>query len=245
MNERIQKFLARKGYGSRREIERWIIEGKIRSPLGISKLGDRVSLGDTLILKNKVIEVDESKSATRVLVYHKQSGEICTHNDPQDRPTVIQSLPKIQNGRWLSVGRLDINTTGLLLFSNDGELVHKLMHPASGLERVYLCRVWGKVDERILEQLHKGVSSKNEILKFDDIERLHKKGANSWFRIVLSRGKNREIHRAWKSVGYRVSRLKRVQYGMITLPKDLKPGSCFELKPDAIKELQRIVNRRA
>ena len=242
MSERIQKYLASKGFGSRRQIERWLIDGKIRTIHGICQLGDRVSPKDILFVHGKKIEVDERKSPTRVLLYHKKSGEISTHRDPQNRPTLIQALPEIKDGRWIAVGRLDINTTGLILFSNDGELVHRLMHPSSSIRRVYLCRVWGDVNQHVLERLRKGVISKNEILKFDEIECRRKKGANRWFRIVLSRGRNREIHRAWKAVGYRVSRLKRIQYGTVSLPSDLKPGAWLELASYDVGQLRQLVN---
>ena len=242
MSERIQKYLARKGFGSRRQIERWLIDGKIRTNHGICQLGDRVSPNNILFIHGMKIEVDELKPPTRVLLYHKRSGEISTHKDPQNRPTMIQALPEIKDSRWIAVGRLDINTTGLILFSNDGELVHRLMHPSSSIERVYLCRVWGEVNQRGLERLRKGVRSKNEILKFDEIEFMQKKGANSWFRIVLSRGKNREIHRAWKVLGNRVSRLKRIQYATITLPPGLKPGAWQELAPKDVEQIKHLVD---
>lgn len=237
MNERIQKYLARKGFGSRRKIERWLVDGKIRTKRAICQLGDRVSPGDILLIDGRTVEVNDHTPPARVLLYHKKSGEISTHRDPQNRPTMIQALPRIKDGRWIAVGRLDINTTGLILFSNDGELVHRLMHPSGSIKRVYLCRVWGDVNQRVLEKLRKGVISKNEILKFDEIECRRKTGANRWFRIVLFRGRNREIHRAWKAVGYRVSRLKRIQYATVSLPSNLKPGTWQELARDDVRQL--------
>lgn len=245
MSERIQKYLARKGFGSRRQIERWLVDGRIRTKQGICQLGDRVSPGDILFVDGKKIEVDKRKAPTRVLLYHKRSGEISTHKDPQNRPTMIRALPEINDSRWVAVGRLDISTTGLILFSNDGELVHRLMHPSSSIKRVYLCRVWGDVTQHDLERLRKGVRSKNEILKFEEIDFMQKKGANSWFRIVLSQGRNREIHRAWKVVGNRVSRLKRIQYATISLPTGLKPGAWRELTKNDVEQLKRLVDHSA
>jgi len=187
------------------------------------------------------VEVKTATALTRVLLYHKTAGEICSYKDPLNRTTIFKGLPNLQHSKWMSVGRLDIATTGLLLISNDGDLVHLLMHPSSAIDRTYLCRVRGNVSNSALIQLKTGVTSNNDLLKFKEIERLNQqKGINCWFRITLSQGKNREIHRAWGSVGHQVSRLKRIQYGPMKLPADLKPGKWRELDAAGINQLKLI-----
>ncbi|MYD78253.1 MAG: pseudouridine synthase, partial [Gammaproteobacteria bacterium] len=222
MNERVQKYLASAGYGSRREIEKWLEAGQITTSQGVLKPGDRVEAGQVLYVHGKRIVISELKHPTRMLVYHKAEGEITTHKDPGKRRRVFDSLPSIENGRWLSVGRLDVNTTGLMLFSNDGELVNALMHPSSEVEREYLCRVYGPVSDDSLKRLCEGVQVGNDLLQFRSIEPEERTGSNQWFRIVLTGGKNREIRRAWQAFGCEVSRLKRVRYGHFHLPRHLK-----------------------
>ena len=242
MSERVQKFLARSGYGSRRQIEKWLVEGRIRSDEGIYSLGDKVVLNDIVILDDQRIRVTSSDAPTRVIAYHKKEGEICTHSDPANRPTILESIPSITEGRWATVGRLDLNTTGLILISNDGDLVHGLMHPSSQIEREYLCRVLGETSSKTLQKLRNGVQSNGEFLRFDHIEFVSGKGANQWYRIRLTRGKNREIRRAWEAVGHRVSRLKRIRYGPIHLRKNLKQGEWAELDQNQIAILKAIAN---
>ena len=238
VNERIQKYLARKGFGSRREIERALAAGKIRHPHGVYGLGDKVKTDDVVIIANKTIRVTDAESSVRVIAYHKREGEISSRSDPQQRPTIMDALPRIVDGRWKSVGRLDINTTGLILFSNDGELVNLLMHPGSMIERQYLCRIQGCPTQLQLDQLRKGVVSDNETLQFNRIERERANKSNHWFNITLTHGKNREIRRAFEVLGYRVNRLKRIRYGPIRLPANLKPGQTMELGQDQIDMLR-------
>ena len=240
MSERVQKYLARAGYGSRREIERWLVAGRISGAKGVLQPGDRVSANDKLIVDGECIVVADRVESTRLLVYHKAEGEISTHNDPGGRPLVLDSLPKIDNGRWLSVGRLDINTTGLMLFSNDGELVHALMHPSREVEREYLCRVFGSVPQSALDALCDGVRSGKDLLRFKEISSTEGRGANRWFRIVLTGGKNREIRRAWQALGYDVSRLKRIRYGHYRLPRQLKKGCWLELDKQQIARFKNL-----
>lgn len=240
MSERVQKYLARRGFGSRREIERWLNDGKISSQEGVLKPGDRVSVNDMLIVDGTKVEVTDTEIPTRLVAYHKMEGEICTHNDPGNRSLVIDSLPPINNGRWLSAGRLDINTTGLMLFSNDGSLVHGLMHPSHQVEREYLCRVYGRVPDTVLNTLCQGVRSEREILKFNELSLVDGKGSNRWYRIVLTGGKNREIRRAWQAVGYEVNRLKRIRYGHYRLPRHLNPGQWIELDDREIQKFREL-----
>lgn len=230
MSERVQKYLARVGFGSRREIEKWLKAGQIHNADGVMGLGDRVSIDDRIEVNGNIVIVEKAVTKTRLIAYYKREGEICTHNDPSNRPLAVDKLPSIEGGRWLSVGRLDINTSGLILFSNDGGLVHALMHPASDIEREYVCRVHGKISESALEQLIKGVKSNGEWLAFKSVHRTGSlESTNQWFNVVLTTGRNREIRRAWKCLGFEVNRLKRVRYGHYRLPKDLRLGEWREL----------------
>ncbi len=240
MNERVQKYLARAGYGSRREIEKWLEAGQITTSQGVLKPGDRVESGQVLCVQGKQIVISELNQQTRMLAYHKAEGEISTHKDPGKRRRVLDSLPKIEGGRWLSVGRLDVNTTGLMLFSNDGELVNTLMHPSSEVEREYLCRVFGPVSDNSLKLLCKGVQSGRDLLRFRTIYPEERTGSNQWFRIVLTGGKNREIRRAWQALGCEVSRLKRVRFGHFHLPRNLKVGQWIELSEVQIEKFRSL-----
>ncbi len=241
MAERVQKYLARAGFGSRREIERWLSAGIIKNDRGVLHPGDRVHVDDILEINGKKVVVKPNGSLTRMLAYHKAEGEICTHNDPGKRSLAVNSLPKISHGRWLSVGRLDINTTGLLLFSNDGDLVHSLMHPSSEIEREYVCRVFGKIGDDTLTRLRKGVRCGKDVFRFVKVHRIEGgKGANQWFRIVLTGGKNREIRKAWQACGCEVNRLKRIRYGNYRLPKHLDIRQWTELEPGQIDHLRKL-----
>ena len=245
MTERVQKYLARAGYGSRREIEKWLEAGQITTSQGALKPGDRVEAGQVLYVHGKQIVISELNNRTRMLAYHKAEGEISTHKDPGKRRRVLDSLPNIEGGRWLSVGRLDINTTGLMLFSNDGELANALMHPSSEVEREYLCRVFGPVSDNTLKLLCEGVRSGKELLRFRSIDPEERTGSNQWFRIVLTGGKNREIRRAWQALGCEVSRLKRVRYGHFHLPRSLKLGQWIELDEQQIEKFRTLVIQKS
>ncbi len=240
MSERVQKYLARAGYGSRREIERWLSAGGIATTQRTLNLGDRVSAGEVLYVNGQKVIVQGVSQNIRLLAYHKVEGEICSHKDPGNRRRVFDSLPAIDEGRWLSVGRLDISTTGLLLFSNDGDLVHRLMHPSSEIEREYLCRVFGTVSADELTRLCEGVRCGRDLLRFKAIHPLERGGGNQWFRIILAGGKNREIRRAWKVLGCEVSRLKRIRYGHYRLPQQLKAGQWIELDDRQIQKFRDL-----
>lgn len=244
MSERVQKLLARMGHGSRRHIESLLEAGEIRDGHGEPyRRGQMVDATDTIYLNGvQVMPVSQSAVRTRVIAYHKREGEISTADDPLGRPTVYDRLPRFDPpGKWISVGRLDINTTGLMLFSNDGELVHGLTHPSREVEREYRCRVFGQVTKRKLDRLGDGVRSDGDLLKFDQVEFINSAGGlNSWYRVVLKRGKNREIRRAWEAVECKVSRLIRIRYGMISLGDELKEGSWMELERGDVDALLRI-----
>lgn len=235
--ERVQKALARMGFGSRREIERLIGEGQIRINGQLAKLGDHVNEGDKVNIGNRRTVIKSEVNRIRVLLYHKPEGEICTQKDEQGRKTVFQSISRLKDGRWISVGRLDINSSGLLLFTNYGELANHLMHPSSEIEREYAVRVHGQVTQDTIKQLLKGVELEDGFMKFDQIIDGGGQGSNHWYHVILKEGKNREVRRLWQSQDVRVSRLTRVRYGNLVLPRDLKVGGKVELSLDEIKNL--------
>ena len=236
-DEKIQKVLARAGMGSRREMEKAIANGEVIVNGKIAQLGDRVSADDKLVYRGKTVGASTKEEQIRVLLYNKPEGEICSHKDPDGRKTVYDRLPKLKNGRWISVGRLDFNTSGLLLFTNDGELAHKLMHPSSVIDREYLVRIQGTVDEGMKQRLVEGVLLEDGIARFTDVVDGAGEGKNRWFYCVVMEGKNREVRRLWESQGVKVSRLKRVRYGNIFIPSHVRVGQWIELLPKEISDL--------
>ncbi|GAA6167773.1 23S rRNA pseudouridine(2605) synthase RluB [Sessilibacter corallicola] len=235
--EKIQKVLARAGFGSRREMERAITDGLVTVNGQPATLGDRVSEDDKLQFKGKRVAVTSEKETLRVLLYNKPEGEICSRSDPEGRRTVYDRLPKLQGGRWISVGRLDFNTSGLLLFTNNGELANKLMHPSSVIDREYLVRIQGNVDDDMKERLRTGVLLDDGTAKFTDIVDGAGEGRNRWFYCVVMEGRNREVRRLWESQGVKVSRLKRVRYGNIFIPSHVRVGQWIELLPKEVGDL--------
>jgi 23S rRNA pseudouridine2605 synthase len=240
--EKLQKVLAARGLGSRRELERWISDGRVRVNGKIATLGDRVSDEDRIQVDGR--NVSAKKHAHRYLLYNKPEGEIVSRDDPDGRPSVFDKLPRLKNQRWISVGRLDFNTSGLLLFTTDGELANKLMHPSSGIEREYAVRVLGNVTEESLQNMREGVLLEDGVYRFSDIQRgkdaEDSDKANQWFYVVLMQGRNREVRRLWESQGYTVSRLKRVRYGSFFIPSAVRAGRFTDLKPKDVKELYRM-----
>lgn len=226
--QKLQKVLANLGLGSRRKMERWIEEGRVTVDGSVATLGDRVHAGQALRLDGKPLEVDAVEQV-RVLLYHKPVREVCSRDDPEGRKTVFERLPKLKSGRWISVGRLDFNTSGVLLFTTDGALANALMHPSNAIEREYLVRVMGRVDEPMLERLKDGVELDDGPARFSDIQEGGGDGINRFFYVVLMEGRNREVRRLWESQGTTVSRLKRVRYGEVFLPSKLKKGQWLEL----------------
>jgi len=226
--QKLQKVLANLGLGSRRKMERWIEEGRVSVDGSVATLGDRIRSGQSLRLDGKPLEVDAAEEV-RVLLYHKPVREVCSRDDPEGRKTVFERLPKLKSGRWISVGRLDFNTSGVLLFTTDGALANALMHPSNAIEREYLVRVMGRVDEPMLERLKDGVELDDGSARFSDIQEGGGDGINRFFYVVLMEGRNREVRRLWESQGTTVSRLKRVRYGEVFLPSKLKKGQWLEL----------------
>ncbi|NOQ64748.1 MAG: pseudouridine synthase [Methyloprofundus sp.] len=241
--ERIQKVLARGGVGSRREVERWISEGLLNLNGLPVKLGDRLTEGDTLSLKGRPLRWEKfGVQPTQVLIYHKPTGEVVTRNDPEGRPVVFKKLPKLQTGRWIAVGRLDINTQGLLLFTNNGELANRLMHPSSEIDREYAVRILGEVSDDHIAQLKKGVQLEDGLAKFDDIQFNGGEGANRWYHVTVTEGRNRLVRRLWEALDFQVSRLMRVRYGPIFLPDGLSARQTHELTAKELDDLLSFVD---
>ncbi len=227
---RLQKYLSDLGLGSRRGIEQWIAEGRVRVNGRPAELGQRVVDGARITVDGRPVQRRQgSVRNTRVLVYNKPEGEICTRDDPADRPTVFRHLPRLKGARWVAVGRLDINTRGLLLFTSNGDLANRLMLPETGLEREYLCRVFGDVSPAAIETLLAGVDLGGETVAFREIQRQRGEGRNTWYRVVVTEGRYREVRRLWEAVDCRVSRLVRVRYGPVKLARSLRQGEWTEL----------------
>lgn len=238
MKERIQKILSRAGYGSRREIERWITAGEILVNGQPATAGQAVDEHDQITVRGQRLHLGSRLNTTpKVLMYNKPAGEVCTQHDPEGRKTVFEALPTVRAGRWIMIGRLDINTDGLLLFTTDGELANKLMHPSSEVEREYAVRVLGEVDNEMLIRLQEGVELDDGKASFLRIIDAGGEGANHWYHVVLAEGRNREVRRLWESQGVKVSRLIRVRYGNIDLPRYLRTGHHKELE---VKDLRKL-----
>ncbi|MCS3420966.1 pseudouridine synthase [Pseudomonas yamanorum] len=229
--EKLQKVLARIGVGSRRDVEAWITQKRIKVNGVEATLGQRVDLHDAITIDGKVIKREEAaESVRRVIMYNKPDGEICTRDDPEGRPTVFDKMPRPKEGRWINIGRLDINTTGLLMFTTDGELANRLMHPSYEMDREYAVRVRGEVDDEMIERLKAGVVLEDGPAKFTDIKQAPGgEGFNHWYHCVVMEGRNREVRRLWESQGLVVSRLKRVRFGPVFLNSDLPMGRWREM----------------
>jgi len=243
MSERIQKVLARAGYGSRRGLETMIKDGKVIVNGTVASLGDQVDVGDTIKLDGRAVSPKRLwQQPQQVLLYNKPVGEVCTRNDPEGRRTIYQSLPAPEEGRWVSVGRLDINTSGLIILTTDGELANTLMHPSNEMDREYAVRVLGEVPAEMMQTLRDGVELEDGLAKFADIQPAGGEGANRWFHVVIQEGRNRAVRRLWESQGVQVSRLMRVRYGPIIIPKQLKMGRWMMLEGGDMEMLYEEVN---
>ncbi len=244
MSEKLQKVLANAGHGSRREIETMIAAGRVSVNGKVATLGDRVDVSSALKIRidGHMVSLRESEEQVcRVLAYYKPEGELCTRSDPEGRPTVFDRLPKMRGARWIAVGRLDVNTCGLLLFTTDGELANRLMHPSREVEREYAVRVFGQVDDSKLRDLAKGVQLEDGPASFKTIRFTGGEGINQWYNVTLTEGRNREVRRLWEAVGVQVSRLIRVRYGDILLPKGLPRGGWTELDLQQTNYLRQLV----
>lgn len=238
---KLHKVLAQAGLGSRLEMERNIAAGRLTVNNEVAHVGQRVQPGDQIKLDGKPVRIRIEAPTVRVLAYHKPAGEVVTHDDPQNRPTVFRKLPRLQQGKWLSVGRLDLNTEGLLLLTNSGELANQLMHPRFGLQREYAVRVLGALNENEKQLLTSGIKLEDGMAQFDSIEEGGGEGANCWYRVTISEGRNREVRRMFEAVGRAVSRLIRVRYGIMHLPRSLRRGQWAELHERDIRDLMDLV----
>ncbi|QBQ63343.1 23S rRNA pseudouridine(2605) synthase RluB [Actinobacillus indolicus] len=244
VGEKLQKILARAGQGSRREIEEVIAAGRVSVDGKIATLGDRVQVSSSTKIRidgNLVSLIPTQKEICRVLMYYKPEGELCTRADPEGRATVFDRLPRLTGSRWIAVGRLDINTSGLLLFTTDGELANRLMHPSREVEREYSVRVFGEVNDAMIQRLRKGVQLEDGPANFKQIKAVGGTGINQWFDVTLTEGRNREVRRLWESQGIQVSRLIRIRYGNIKLEKSLPRGGWEEMGLEQVNYLRELV----
>ncbi len=242
MTEKLQKVLARSGHGSRREIEAKIAAGRIRVNGKVAQLGERVDADAKVRIDGHEVEIKPEKEVIcRVLMYHKPEGELCTRKDPERRPTVYDRLPRMSGARWVAVGRLDVNTSGLLLFTTDGELANRLMHPSQQVEREYAVRVFGEVDDKMMSRLKKGVQLEDGPAHFNSIKPAGGDGMNRWYHVTISEGRNREVRRLWESQEVQVSRLIRVRYGDIPLEQGLPQGGWSEMPLEQVNALRKQV----
>ena len=241
MKTRIHKVLADHGVGSRRGIESLIRQKKVLVNGSLATIGQLVSERDIFQVEGKTIKLlKKDPTQKRILMYNKKVGEISSRNDPDHKKTIFDSLPRLRSGRWVSIGRLDINTSGLILFTNDGALANKLMHPSSNIEREYVARVHGNVTDNIIENLVEGVDLEDGFAKFTDVQGGRKGNTNQWFAMVIMEGRTREVRRLWESQGLEISRLKRVRYGNLFLPAHLKQGAFKELTKGEVNALERL-----
>lgn len=241
-SEKIQKVLANAGVGSRRQVETWIKEGRISVNGRVATIGDRMTYRDVVKVDGREVKLMKSKNQkTRVLLYHKPEGEMCTRSDPEGRPTIFDSLPIIRNSRWICVGRLDFNTSGLLLITNDGELANNLMHPSSEIEREYAVRIRGDVTPEHISKLKRGIKLEDGHAQFEQVVDAGGTGANHWYHVTVKEGRNRLVRRLWEALDLTVSRLIRIRFGNVYLPAGLKRGHHVELTEEEVAELDRFI----
>lgn len=237
----MHKALADAGHGSRREIEDWIAAGRVSVNGTPAHVGQRVGPSDRIRLNGKLVQLRLQPKLPRVLMYHKPEGEIVSRDDPAGRPSVFGKLPRLRNGRWVAIGRLDFNTCGLLLFTNDGRLANRMMHPRYGIEREYAVRILGEVSSEMMERLRNGVELEDGLATFNHVSEGGGEGANRWYRVSLAEGRNREVRRMFEAVGLTVSRLMRVRYGPVHLPPRLKRGQCVDLSTTEVQALLKVL----
>lgn len=243
--ERLHKVLAQAGIGSRREMEEWILAGRISVNGEPAELGQPVAPGDRVKVNGKLVNLNFTTRTPRVIIYHKPEGEIVSRDDPEKRPSVFQALPKLRGGRWIAVGRLDFNTSGLLLFTNSGDLANKLMHPSANLVREYAVRTLGELTEEQRAKLLAGVELEDGVAAFSSLEDGGGEGVNHWYRVTLFEGRNREVRRMFETLGLTVSRLMRVRYGPFSLPRGLRRGRCQDVAGTEVEALMASVGLSA
>ncbi|OLO10423.1 23S rRNA pseudouridylate synthase B [Chromohalobacter japonicus] len=244
--EKLQKVLARAGFGSRREMETAITDGRVKVNGQVATLGDRIETRDRVTLDERPVNLRAAEEVPRrVIMYNKPEGELCTRRDPEGRRTVFDRLPRLKGERWIAIGRLDINTSGLLLFTTDGELANRLMHPSTQVEREYAVRVMGGVRPENVTAMTEGVMLEDGPARFTDVQEFGGEGINTWFHVVILEGRNREVRRLWESQELTVSRLKRVRYGNIFLDKRTKAGEWVELSQEEVDDLAQLAGLSA
>jgi 23S rRNA pseudouridine2605 synthase len=238
---KLHKALADAGFGSRRELEEWILAGRVSVNGAPAHVGQRVGPEDRIRVNGKLVQLKFQQRLPRVLVYHKPEGEIVSRDDPAGRPSVFGKLPRLKNGRWISIGRLDFNSCGLLLFTNDGSLANRMMHPRYEIEREYAVRILGELTPEVMERLRSGIELEDGVASFSHLSEGGGEGANRWYRVALSEGRNREVRRMFEAVGLTVSRLMRVRYGPVHLSPRLKRGQCRDLEPSEVQALLKLL----
>ncbi len=239
--EKLHKVLADHGLGSRREMERWITAGRVKVDGAPAQIGQRVSAEAIVEVDGKALRRQQQAEATRVLVMNKAVGRICSRRDPEGRPTVFDDLPRLHSGRWVAVGRLDVQTSGLLLLTNDGQLANKLMHPSTGLDREYAVRVDGQLSDQEIDTLKSGVLIDDVLCRFSDLQHYDGRGRNHWYHAVLLEGRNHEVRNLFAAVDRAVSRLKRVRYGPVVMPSHVREGRTAEMAAEDVKSLCALV----
>lgn len=240
---KLQKVLADAGLGSRREIEQWIADGRVIVNDEPAHLGQRIGAGDKVRVNGRLVNLRFSARLPRVLIYHKPEGEIVSRDDPEKRASVFEKLPRVNGGRWINIGRLDFNSCGLLLFTTSGELANRLMHPRYGLEREYAVRILGELSDEAAERLMTGIEIGDGTARFQRLQAAGGEGANRWYNVTLTEGRNREVRRMFEAVGVTVSRLMRVRYGPVVLPSNLKRGQVRELEPEVVAKLLKVLEQ--
>lgn len=241
--QRLQKVLAQRGLGSRREIEKWIAGGRVSVNGELAQLGQRVVARDKIEIDGERVRA-AAPGTTEILLLNKAAGVVTTRKDPEGRVTVYEDLPQLKSGRWVSVGRLDVLTSGLLIFTNNGELANLLMHPSTGLDREYAVRVHGLLEKQDMEALQQGVEIDGEQLRFSDLRYYDGSGANHWYHVVLMEGRNREVRRLFEARGFTVSRLKRVRYGPFVLPSWLRNGQWTSLQQKDVRQVHKMLGQK-